>query len=850
MNNKKVFLLVATLILLFIGISAVSAANSTDQSVTTTAQDTNTITTSTQDIQTIENNNVDYAVKSQPTTSKKINTTSAIKHDSKKSLKTAENITVTDGNYNRYFSGDSGTKNTITANSTIILTGSFYNKTFYLDKQGLVLTGSDATINNGQVFLTEDAINSTVTNLKIVTTGYQDAIHNEAIGAKITHNTINITNNDDNGDSDVDYVTQGIYNNVDNVTISNNNVTVRGHAMDIDWVNGDRAGLANTFGIFNWGGNNVLIENNIADVGKADECDGTYYGTIDGIEIKNGDNITINNNTVTISGARFVYAINALDTISNINITNNKLHMTGDRYVDGVQIGNYATNCTITGNNVTGHCYNTTIYTADNEALAFGIITSTMGGVGPTININVSDNNIKLNAPIVYSMEIYQTQNSTISNNNITGVGNYTMGIELAHSTNATITGNYVNTTGNSNIPINEIVEEVRPGNTGIQIQQNSDNAKIINNTVYTIDVGNNSKAVSINGTNNVAILNNTLLSNDVTGDEAVTITGNLTNITISDNIKPVLKNDAIINVVVPTNPQTNTNITLVATATDAKTSVPLNGTVVFKFNGVTLKDNNGNPIKIKMTNGVATLNYTLSGFGGKTYRVTAVYGNDSYNRIEYTTNMTIQKVNVSFIQKEITAYAGQNILLNETILDQNGNQLKGTTKAAVKVNGKTIAHMNIVNGLLLTNITLPSGLRAGDNNFTIVLGDNNRYYSMTTTSKLVILKEDPVISIEKLTAKSGEFITLVAHITTSVTKLPVANGKYVFKVNGGTISNVDPETMTETTVQSITNGTAMLSTYVNIFWDDGLYNVTVVYSGNNHVNSGKYTAPVLTIKT
>lgn len=852
MYNKRIcILLVTTFIILLAGFTAISAADVNDTSVDTSSLSSTTQVDKSPVLTTVadNDNNIktdrDDAIKTQLKTTKKVDTESYVttKESTKtkntnKTIKTENpTITVTDGNYGKYFDED-GTRN-INPNTTVILNGAFYNKTFTIDQEFITLTGNNATLHNGYIYVTDMASNSTISNLVINSTGMENVINNEAWDITIKNNKITLTNSEG--------ITEGITNNGDNVLIVNNTVDVYGPAKDIDWTGGPREGLALTFAIFNDGGNNVIIENNTARSGRSKDGEDNPFGTIDGIELKSGNNVTVSNNYIEVSGARFVYGLNALSEVYNVVLSNNTINVTSERYIAGIQIGNSARNCSILDNKIYGVCYNTTIFTQDNEALAFGIITTSMGG-SESRNMTVAGNIMNINATIVYGMEIYTTYDTIIDKNLVNAIGNYSMGMSLAHSPNSIVTNNVFNTTGNSNIPINPIVEEIAPANTGIQIQQNSTNAYIANNIVITTDAGNNAKAVNIETTNNVAIINNTLFANGKTGDDAVNASSNLINITVNDNHGPITKYDAMVILNIPKTISTGSTLNLNFTVKDKETEKLINGKAIVKINGVTLKDDDGEIIKLNVVNGIANLSYILKGYSAKEAKVTIVFANSTYNRAESTGMLNITKTNVKLESKDMTVYTGETITINQTLFDSNNNPIYGNTTVAVKINGVTVKNTKIVNGNLLVNITVPS-IKAGKNVLTIILGENNRYNSVSVNSTLTVLKQDPVIKIEKITAKPGEYVTLKATIVSNVTKTPVTSGNYVFKINGMTVNNTDEYTFEQVTVQNITNGIATLSTYMDISANDGVYNVTVVYSGNNHINSGRSTESCLIIK-
>ena len=346
MNKRKTLLFVVSLIALIITLSAVSASDETQIST-----DNIQVEADTSDMSM--DNNVDLTTTKQSDIAKET-----------KNIKSST-YTVNDDNYGRYFAQDDGsTTKIVQANDTIKLSGEFNDKEFFIDKPGITLIGEkNSIINNGQIFITEDAGNNTITNITINTTGFDNAIFNEAEGVKIISNDITITNTDG--------ITEGIKNEANNVIIAKNNVKVYGPAKDITWGSGDREDLPYTLGIFTSGANST-IENNKVFATLAKDGVNENYGSIDGIEVQ-GDpssipsNITIRNNTVNVTEGRFVYAINVLRCLDDVKVINNKVSAYGERYVDGIQMGNSVTNSLIANNDVYGYCFNKTVFADDNQ---------------------------------------------------------------------------------------------------------------------------------------------------------------------------------------------------------------------------------------------------------------------------------------------------------------------------------------------------------------------------------------------------------------------------------------------------------------------------------------------------
>ena len=645
-------------------------------------------------------------------------------------------LTITPENYESYIFNNELIG--VDEDTNIIFKGDFINKgQISITTPGIIINGENATFTNTSFEL--DDVNITIKNMKINNTDTTEyTIKSAGNNNKIINNTIYTYNT--NGKTAAIANTGG-----SNILISNNTVKVYGPALTITY--GSGTSIANTQGILSVGGENNIISKNNVKVYNSTNPDDNLYSTIEGITAPGkSNNILIINNNVTVTGGRFNYGINTLDRVNNTIIKDNNIHVTGHRYVNGIQMGNKATNCTITGNNITGICYNTTTFTDDNEPLAFGIITTSMGG-GRTNNITITNNNIQLNSSVIYGMEIYQTSNTTINNNTILGNGNYTMGIGLAHSEDNTIINNEMILYGNSNIKINDIVEEIRPANTGIQIQQNSHNTQIDNNTIIIKDIGQHDLTINTeNSIKNTTITNNKLTTSTKTGTR-----------TINTNYDTYLENNtrAIINtkIVLETiNAQVGDTINLKAYVYDIYGNPINTGRVVFKINGKTIKDTNGNIIYATVKDGIATIeNYTVPANWFKIKSVlNVVYGGTStyeQTRTNNTIPMNITKktATMTMTTNTTTAKPGQTIKITVKITEKDNNVNEG--RVLFKVNGKTmrdnegyIIYHEVKDGLVTITYTIPENARAQDYTFTCVYG-NKLYNRNDVNSTVVVVK-------------------------------------------------------------------------------------------------------------
>ena len=645
-------------------------------------------------------------------------------------------LTITPENYESYIFNNELIG--VDEDTNIIFKGDFINKgQISITTPGIIINGENATFTNTSFEL--DDVNITIKNMKINNTDTTEyTIKSAGNNNKIINNTIYTYNT--NGKTAAIANTGG-----SNILISNNTVKVYGPALTITY--GSGTSIANTQGILSVGGENNIISKNNVKVYNSTNPDDSLYSTIEGITAPGkSNNILIINNNVTVTGGRFNYGINTLDRVNNTIIKDNNIHVTGHRYVNGIQMGNKATNCTITGNNITGICYNTTTFTDDNEPLAFGIITTSMGG-GRTNNITITNNNIQLNSSVIYGMEIYQTSNTTINNNTILGNGNYTMGIGLAHSEDNTIINNEMILYGNSNIKINDIVEEIRPANTGIQIQQKSHNTQIDNNTIIIKDIGQHDLTINTeNSIKNTIITNNKLTTSTKTGTR-----------TINTNYDTYLENNtrAIINtkIVLETiNAQVGDTINLKAYVYDIYGNPINTGRVVFKINGKTIKDANGNIIYATVKDGIATIeNYTVPANWFKIKSVlNVVYGGTStyeQTRTNNTIPMNITKktATMTMTTNTTTAKPGETIKITVKITEKDANVNEG--RVLFKVNGKTmrdnegyIIYHEVKDGLVTIDYTIPENARAQDYTFTCVYG-NKLYNRNDVNSTITVVK-------------------------------------------------------------------------------------------------------------
>ena len=159
-------------------------------------------------------------------------------------------------------------------------------------------------------------------------------------------------------------------------------------------------------------------------------------------------------------------------------------------------------------------------------------------------------------------------------------------------------------------------------------------------------------------------------------------------------------------------------------------------GKVIFRINGKTLRDENGNVIYVDVVDGVATLpdvNVTSEWMKPDT-TIQAVYtGTDTINPIvSHPINVNVAKKEATVeINGDLNVKAGENVTLSASVTDKNGNV--NTGRVVFKLNGKTLKDANgkalyvdVVNGLASTVYTLPAKTKAKTYTLTAVFVDTN----------------------------------------------------------------------------------------------------------------------------
>ncbi|WP_455644847.1 beta strand repeat-containing protein [Methanosphaera sp.] len=190
--------------------------------------------------------------------------------------------------------------------------------------------------------------------------------------------------------------------------------------------------------------------------------------------------------------------------------------------------------------------------------------------------------------------------------------------------------------------------------------------------------------------------------------------------------------------------------VTLSVTLTDDATNSTVNsGRVVFKLNGKTLKDAEGNVIYATVENGIASIQYTIpENYAAKDYTLSVVFGDNSYERADSTTTLTVEKRAAKVEMDAITVKAGETVTLSAKVTDDTTSNPVNTGKVVFKLNGKTLkdAEGNVIyatveNGIASIQYTILETYSAKDYTLSAVFVDKT-YDRATGNTTLTVTKQ------------------------------------------------------------------------------------------------------------
>jgi len=489
-NFKKVGLL---LLILFVGISVVSASDDLDDNTLEQTYESQQVVES-NSYDNIENTNINENLNDDEDTTP---------------------VTVTNANYDNVMSS-------LSNYDTITFDDTFTGKTMNINAPVTITATSTAQFTDSQISITVSGV--TISNLNIENTDIDGSVITATNVNNIILDSNNIVTNNANNYEKAIGIT---FNNVNNSYIQNSNIIVSGYPQTMGWDNTTGVWLSESqvTAIYMSQVNYINVTNNYVSVNNS-SLPVNDYTTVEGITLKTNSNyVNITNNEIYINGSNYVYAISLSNVVTHANISNNGILMISNNYLNGIQLDK-TNHSYVYNNTILGYSIIESEYVPSYERVAYGIVVTTsnyMATSAESVNNTISSNSIILESTIIYAIELYMADEITIEYNEITAEGNVTIGIGLYNSSNNNISENIIELEAHNKTINPQFYEQIPPISGGIIIigNESSTNNYVTENMVIISDDQSRSDvlySIIVRATGNY--ITDNLLESDAIGTE------------------------------------------------------------------------------------------------------------------------------------------------------------------------------------------------------------------------------------------------------------------------------------------------------------------------------------------
>ena len=570
---------------------------------------------------------------------------------------------------------------------------------------------------------------------------------------------------------------------IDNCDFMYNEAFTASAIMNSPSLNNGKMNISNSRFIDNYADSRGTILNS-AEMRIINSKINNNYASVCGAAIMNLDTLTVNNCIINNNTCDFDSAVTNYESlkITNTVFYNNK----------GVKSGAISSEGKLTVSNC---LFNS------NQADESGAIYSSYGG-SATITANIFQKNRAKNASAI---KVETNKNTVISKN--------TFDSNVATRYGGAIYSN----SSNLDIAYNKFIKNSASAGSGIYNIGNSVKIRYNNftsNTASTKGYSVNNKGKGGTASGNVNYYGTKYPSTIETSGNYVTILANR----FEDTIKTIPTTTTVSAI----KSTVGEKLTLKALVKDNMGAPIDGGRVIFKLNGVTLKDNgkltgSNNPLKVYVSNGEAVTNIItdLSMKSVKTFTAsfigTNIYDKSNSNTANAEIKLRTASIIVSSNVKQIKQ--GQVITLKAQVYDTtNGGRSSNIVKYAdefvyFKVNGITLKDpkgqmlkVKLVNGVATVNYTIPLGLSGvidgktmTPKNHTILAGFYNKNYqeNIRNTSTFQVERSNITINIANSTINTKTHkLSLTATIKDYLGNIVKGPNKCVIKINGISLKN------------------------------------------------------------
>ena len=736
-------------------------------------------------------------------------------------------IVLNEKTYSEFFDKNGVLKDEIPSDITILISGNLYGKILNITRP-LNLISEKTTLEDCIIIIDKKATNTNITGVTLIGENTKVKIYADNCTFNMDKLNITSTNNINPililGNNNNILLSSGVIGGA-----SENNATVITVEGDSNKINIDtlQSNYYNVIGVLLNNANNNYINMSKSSTFKpyhANEACGVMlnnsnYNIVDAsigcYSSNHMVNLKLNNSSYNqFSGSLRADIANAQLILVENNSNNNRF--------ENINIPSYGTSSIRTIPIIINNSHNNTIRDCSMQTGNSGNLINIIEGVGNTIEYNTLITTTHGGNVAVLQENINDTVNNIVRYN-------------VGKTVRLQISSNIVSSVDALSSVLFNVTFKYRPDRQYIPVEDG-----LVIFIVNGKEVGNVTLSSDDNGT---ALYNYTLTKDDV---------GSL-DVKIRYVDLKAEKQLIILNKTIEINKFSTT--TLMPNITNPKVEVnpkvmimDSNGNIVYEGN-VTFKLGNKTST-VSIVNGLAQTTFSLKDLDMGDYELIAEFnGNNIQESSNTTAILSVGKKDIVLDTKKINTYAGSKILINETLYDVYGNQVVGKNKVAIKYNGKTILKTTITDGKLCEYIEIPKTLKSINNTLEIVVGENSKYNTKRCNFTVDLYKQGALININKITAKPGDYITLKATFKTNMTNENITSGKVAFKINGITQKDVDENGVVNSEPLRISNGEAIIHLYIPKDMKSKTYNITVTYSGNNYIETARYTQEALTIK-
>ena len=294
-----------------------------------------------------------------------------------------------------------------------------------------------------------------------------------------------------------------------------------------------------------------------------------------------------------------------------------------------------------------------------------------------------------------------------------------------------------------------------------------------------------------------------------------------------------IYKRNATVTVSAPDD-YVNGTLHINAVVKDQNGSLINDGNLVFKLNGLSLKDENNKGIVAKVVNGKVQLSVKLPfAYSAKKYNLTAVYSNKIYNKATGTNTTTLKAIPTYITAIAVVSDQFSKPVVTGQIYNKNNNAiLQGTAVLNIKFDGISYAKKVVVNnGTFSETLEGISIYKPGTHKVEIAVGANSHYEAVreTYTTKATA-KYDATPVITNIT-RNKTTTRVQAKIVDDRNKNAQKDLKITIKING--LSFLVNQTVKNGKVDVLVDTSTL---------KNRTYNLELVSGANTYYNAGKAT--------